>query len=121
MATNQRVDRVAHQIQREMSALFIEGLKDIRISGNLLTVTNVEVTKDLSVARIYVSVMGDEDAQNSVMRGLHSATGFIRSEIGRRIQLRHAPEIRFVLDHSLERGVEVLTLLNKIKGERTDA
>ena len=115
MATNQRVDRVAHQIQRELSALFREGLKDQRVAQNMLSVTGVDVTKDLSVARVHVSVLGDEAARAAAMKGLQSATGYIRSEIGKRIQLRHVPEIRFHLDRSLERGVEVLALLDKIK------
>ena len=115
MATNQRVDRVAHQIQRELSALLLEGLKDHRVARNMVSVTGVDVTRDLSVAKIYVSVLGDEAARAAAMKGLQSATGYIRGEIGKRIQLRHVPEIRFHLDRSLERGVQVLSLLEKIK------
>lgn len=115
MATNQRVDRVAHQIQRELSDLFMEGLKDYRVAQNMVSVVDVAVTKDLRVAKVYVSVLGDEEARAETMRGLQSASGFVRSEIAHRVNLRHAPEIRFVLDRSIERGVNVIALLNRIK------
>lgn len=115
MATTQRADRVAHQIRRELSELFREGLKDFRVAQNLISVTDVEVPKDLSVAKVYISVLGDEAARESTLQGLQSAARFIRGEIARRIQLRHAPDIRFVIDRSIERGVRVLSLLDKIK------
>lgn len=115
MATSQRQERVAQQIRRELSDLFREGLRDIRLGETLMSVTDVRVTKDLSVATVYVSVLGDEAEQATAMSVVDRSTGYIRKEIGQRIQLRHVPELRFVLDHSLERGVRVLTLLDKIK------
>lgn len=115
MATSQRQERVAQQIRRELGDLFREGLKDDRLGETLMSVTDVRLTKDLSVATVYVSVLGDEEEQETAMSVVDRATSYIRKEIGQRIQLRHVPELRFVLDHSLERGVRVLTLLDKLK------
>lgn len=115
MATSQRQERVAQQIRRELGDLFREGLKDDRLGETLMSVTDVRLTKDLSVATVYVSVLGDEEEQETAMSVVDRATGYIRKEIGQRIQLRHVPELRFLLDHSLERGVRVLTLLDKLK------
>jgi ribosome-binding factor A len=117
VATSQRQDRVAHQIQRELSDLFLGGIKDDRVAQHLVSVTGVKVTKDLSVARVYVSVLGGESDRAEAMRGLESAAGFIRREIGQRINLRHVPEMRFILDRSIERGVNLISLLDKIKEE----
>ena len=80
----------------------------------MTTVTRVEVTRDLSFAKIYVSVMGNDKEKEDTLLGLNSAKGFIRREIGARIDLRHAPEPRFFLDESIEKAIEMSRLIADI-------
>ncbi|HHT02058.1 MAG TPA: 30S ribosome-binding factor RbfA [Firmicutes bacterium] len=109
----QRSYRVAEAIKEEISALLQKGIKDPRIG--FVTVVDVEVSGDLRHARVFVSVMGDEDQKANTLRGLQSAAGFVRSEIGRRLRLFNTPEIRFALDDSIERGVRVSTILRDLE------
>lgn len=112
-----RADRVRKALIREISDLLRKDVKDPRVTG-IVSVTDVELSTDCRHAKVFVSVYGDQEAQNSTMKALESCTGFIRSEIGKRINLRFAPEIVFKIDHSLERGSRVSLILEKIsKGE----
>lgn len=112
-----RADRVRKALIREVSDLLRRDVKDPRIAG-IVSVTDVELSTDCRHAKIFVSVYGDQEAQDSTMLALASCTGFIRSEIGKRINLRFAPEIVFKIDHSLERGSRVSLILDKIsRGE----
>jgi ribosome-binding factor A len=113
MMAKQRSYRVAEAIKEEISALLQKGIKDPRIG--FVTVVDVEVSGDLRHARVFVSVMGDEDQKANTLRGLQSAAGFVRSEIGRRLRLFNTPEIRFALDDSIERGVRVSTILRDLE------
>jgi ribosome-binding factor A len=109
--------RVSQSIKRELSELLRRDLKDDRISG-LVSITEVECTPDCRSARIFVSVFGDETAQQNTMSALTDNAGRIRGELGRRLSLRFAPDISFKLDNSLERGAHVSALINKIsRGE----
>lgn len=109
--------RVSQSIKREMSDLILRGLKDPRLSG-LISVTDVECSNDCRRARIFISVFGNEDQQKGTMEVLSERTGEIRGELGRRLNLRFAPEVSFKLDNSLERGAHVSDLINKIsRGE----
>ncbi len=108
-----RPERLAEAIKKEVSDLFQGELKDPRIG--FATITGVEVSSDLKHAKIYVSVLGGNDEQESTMAALKKAQGFIRTELGRRIRLRHVPEITFKLDNSIEHGARVLKLLNEVK------
>jgi ribosome-binding factor A len=114
---SQRAQKVAEAIKREVSDLLLRGIKDARVRSGMVSVTRVEVTGDLRHAQIYVSVYGSEDEADQAMAGLQSAAGFIRSEIGKRVQLRFTPEITISQDYSLARGAEVLALLDRIKQE----
>ena len=115
---SQRSIRVAEAIKREVSDLLLKGgVKDSRLGGSMASITEVEVSGDLRHARIFVSIFGKDADQQQVMEGLKSATGYIRSEIGKRIRLQFTPEIQFELDNSLERGSRVLALMNRIKAE----
>ena len=96
--------------------MLLREIKDPRIG--FVTVTDVEVTGDLREAKIYVSIMGGEEQIQSSLEGLHSALGFIRREIGRRIRLRFTPEISFALDNSLDYGEHIQKILLKIEKER---
>jgi len=110
-----RPERLAEAIKQELSDVIRDELKDPRIG--FITITRVEVSGDLRYAKIYVSVLGEEKEQNESVEGLQRAKGFIRSELGRRIRLRHVPEISFILDHSIDRGIQVLNLLNKVRNK----
>lgn len=109
--------RVAQSIKREMSDLILRGLKDERVGG-IVSVTDVECSNDCRRAKIFISVFGEEEQQQSTMEALNDHAGEIRGELCRRLQLRFAPDISFKLDNSLERGAKVSALLNKIsRGE----
>lgn len=111
MSTRQRVQRVREEIKKEVSEIIRE-MKDPRIG--FVTVVDVEVSNDLRHAKIFVSVYGEEAVKKESLAGLEAATGFIRTEIGRRIRLRHTPEILFRLDNSIERGARINQLLSEI-------
>lgn len=113
--SNQRAERVAERI-KDVVAETIPRLKDTRIGG-LVSVTDVEVSGDLRHARIFVSIYGDEATQALTMEGLQSALGFMRSEVGKALQLRVVPELQIRQDLSIERGAHIHDLLAKIKRE----
>ncbi|MDX2214028.1 MAG: 30S ribosome-binding factor RbfA [Oculatellaceae cyanobacterium bins.114] len=120
MATDRRVARVAELIRREVSQLLLTGIKDDRVGEGMVSVTNVDVSGDLQHAKIFVSIYGSDEARAKTMEGLKSATGFVRSELGHRIRLRRTPEVIFLEDRSIERGTQVLSLLNRLSQERKD-
>lgn len=115
--STQRADRIAEAIKRLVSELLQRRLKDARITG-MVSVTDVEVSGDLRHAKVFVSVYGDENVRRQTMEGLHSATGLVRSEVGKQLGLRFAPEIHFKLDESIERGAKIAQLLQQIRDER---
>lgn len=110
-----RAERLAGLIKEELGAILQKDLKDPRIG--FASITNVRVSKDISHAKIYVSVYGDPEQQAATMQGLESAKGFIRTELGKRIRLRSIPELQFVFDKSLEEGAKVLSLIDQIQKE----
>lgn len=111
MAKN-RINKINEEVRREL-AVVIRELKDSRIPL-MTSVVAVNVTNDLSYAKCYISVMGDEETQKKAIEGLKSAAGFIRREIGRRVELRHTPEFVFELDHSIEHGAYINQVLSDI-------
>ncbi|HEY9700131.1 MAG TPA: 30S ribosome-binding factor RbfA [Trichocoleus sp.] len=118
MATSRRVVRVAELIKREVSQLLFNGIKDDRVGRGMVSVTDVDVSGDLQHAKVFVSVYGSDDVRAAAMAGLKSATGYVRSELGHRVRLRRTPEIQFVEDRSIERGTQVLSLINRLSQER---
>lgn len=110
---NKRLNRISEEVKRVVSELIYNGLKDPRVNS-MTTITNVEVTRDLRFAKIYVSVFGDKDEKDNTIIGLESAKGFIRKEIGSRIDLRYAPEPIFYLDESIEQGIYMSKLIEDI-------
>lgn len=108
-----RPERLAEAIKKEVSDLLREELKDPRIG--FVTITGVEVTKDLRYANIYASVLGSRTEQKASIEALQKAQGFIRSELGRRIRLRYTPEITFKLDESISRGSRLIALMAEVK------
>ncbi|MBO5060559.1 MAG: 30S ribosome-binding factor RbfA [Clostridia bacterium] len=117
MAKN-RINKINEEVRRELASVVRE-LKDSRIPM-MTSVVAVHVTNDLSYAKCYISVMGDEETQKKAIEGLKSAAGFIRREIGRRIDLRHTPEFQFELDHSIEHGAYINQVLSDIKRGESD-
>ena len=111
-----RARRVADQIKKEVSQIIGKELKDPRVKV-LTSVTEVQVTRDLRYARIYVSIYGTPEEQEETCRVLTRAVGFFRSEIGRRIRLRYAPELTFELDRSMEYGEHIEQILKSIRSE----
>ena len=114
-----RVGRVSEQIKKELSQIIQAELKDPRIG--FITVTGVETTNDLSQARIYLSVLGNDEQKEATLKALSKATGYLRSELGKRIKLRHTPELQFKFDSSIEYGSRIESLLSEINhdpGER---
>lgn len=110
---NTRTHRVAEQMKKELGDILNRKLKDPRVG--FVTVTDVVVTNDLQIAKVYVSVLGEESEKEATLLGLSKASGFIRSEIGRRIRLRKVPEINFEFDEAHEYGNHIDSILRKLK------
>ena len=106
--------RINGEVQRELSVIIRE-LKDPRI-GIMTSVTGVEVTPDLKFCKVYISVLGDEEAKAETMAGLKSAAGFIRRELARTVNLRNTPELKFVMDQSIEYGMKMSKLIDEVNG-----
>ena len=110
MASN-RIGRINEEIQRELSAL-IRTLKDPRVSATgMVSITRVDTTGDLRYSRIYISVL-NKDQEKDVMKGLKSASGFLRRELGAALRLRYTPELQFIADDSIQYGAHILGLIN---------
>ncbi len=113
MAAYSRIDRISEEVKRELSTV-VQELKDPRLSVCMVSVITVQVTKDLRFAKAYISVLGDEKMQKDAIDALKSAAGFIRKEIGHRINLRITPEFSFVLDNSIEYGAHINEVLKNL-------
>lgn len=113
-----RPSRVAEEIKKEVSVIIPREIKDPRLG--FVTVTAVEVTNDLRYAKIYVSILGGDEDEAKSLSALNSAKGLVRSEIGKRIRLRFAPEITFLVDKSLDKGARISELLSQVKTEEGD-
>ena len=98
--------RINGEVQRELSNIIRSEVKDPRIAP-MTSVVAVEVAPDLKTCKAYISVFGDEEAQNNTIKGLNSAEGYIRHALAKSINLRNTPEIRFILDQSIEYGVNM--------------
>lgn len=109
----QRAQKVAEAIQKEISSLIIKGLKDPRVG--FVTITAVDVTADLSIAKVFFTVIGDEKARRDSAAGLKSAIPFMRREIGKQLRLRVVPEIVFHYDTSIDYGQRIESLLKGIQ------
>jgi len=112
MPNFKRIDRITQEVKKELS-LIIRELKDPRIPL-MTSVVNVKVANDLKVAKAYISVMGDEKTKNDCLAALKNAAGFIRREIGSRVDLRYTPEFVFVLDDSIEYGSHISEVLKNL-------
>ena len=115
MATKQfeRTDRIAAEVMREVERIIREDVSDPR-TDCMFSVTHVDVTRDLRYAKVYISVY-EEEKRQPMMKALKSAAGFIRHNLGTRVQLRYTPELLFELDTTIEYGVHIASLLNQVK------
>ncbi|MPM72024.1 Ribosome-binding factor A [bioreactor metagenome] len=114
-----RVSRLSEDIKREI-IIVIRELKDPRVREKLLTIVRVEVSNDLSFAKVYVSAVEGLEVAKTAVKGLESAVGHIRSEVGKRLHLRKTPEMRFIADNSIEYGMKIAKMLDDIGSEDHD-
>ena len=111
MASN-RIGRINEEIQKELSSL-IRNLKDPRVQDTMISITRVEATPDLRYAKVYVSFL-EEDKANDALKGLKSASGYLRRELGSALQLRYTPELVWALDDSITYGAKMMKLINSL-------
>lgn len=107
-----RASRVGEQVKKELSQVLQHEMKDPRVG--FVTVTAVEMSGDLQQAKVFISVLGNDEQKKETLQGLEKAKGFLRSEVGRRIQLRHTPELVFKFDASIEHGQHISKLLEEV-------
>jgi len=108
MASN-RIGRINEEIQRELSSL-LRNLKDPRLQNGLLTITHVDTTSDLRYSRIFISAF-NKDQEKEMLKGLKSASGYLRRELGSALKLRYTPELQFIADDSIRQGAHILEML----------
>ncbi len=105
--------RINSEVQKELSNILRDGIKDPRIAP-FTSVTSVEVAPDLKTCKAYISVLGDEKAQQDTLEGLKSAEGYIRRELAHTVNLRNTPEITFIVDQSIEYGVNMTRKIDEV-------
>ena len=111
----QRIDRISEQVRREVDRIIREDLSDPRIQGTY-SVTRADVTRDLRYAKIYVSIL-EEENRKPMMAALKKAAGFVRHQLGEQMIIRHAPEILFELDNNIEYGIHIASVLKQVQAE----
>ena len=114
-----RSDRVEGQLRKEISKILQEDIKDPRIG--FVTITRIDLTKNLRYARIYFSILGDDDAKEESLAGIKSSIGYIRKLIAERMNLRYVPELYFKLDNSIEYSINLEKTFERIKHEHKDS
>lgn len=105
--------RINQEVQKELSMLISRELKDPRINP-MTSIVNVEVAPDLKTCKVYISVLGDEESQQNTLKGLKNAAPFLRSQLAQGINLRNTPELTFVVDQSIEYGVNMSRLIDEV-------
>jgi len=109
--------RVNMEVQRVLSTIISSGIKDPRVSP-MATVVSVEVAPDLKTCKAYISVLGDTKSQEDTLIGLRSASAYIRRELAHTVNMRHTPEITFILDQSIEHGVRITSMIDDVISEQ---
>lgn len=110
---SRRTERVNQLIRAEICSLLLRDVKDPRVCG-LITITEVSTSPDFRSAKVFFSIMGNDEDKEKAVKGLAAATGFMRRELAQRLKLRHIPELTFCLDESIEHGYHVLELMKQI-------
>ena len=111
-----RKRQVEHLLRDEISDLLRYQLKDPRLEG-LVTVTGVSTSADMKEARVFISVLGDDEEKGKALQGFSSAAGFLRRELAKRVSMRHIPELSFEKDDSIEKGIRLSQLIEKVSAE----
>ncbi|MEG1773757.1 MAG: 30S ribosome-binding factor RbfA [Oscillospiraceae bacterium] len=111
-----RVQRTGEDIQRELAAILRE-LKDPRVSGAMLSIVKLDLARDLTSCKVYLSSINGFEAAQDAVKVLKIASGFIRHTLGERVQLRHTPELRFVADNSIEHSADIARMLNQLEAK----
>ena len=111
--------RINAEVQKELSNILREGIKDPRVAP-MTSVVAVEVAPDLKTCKAYISVLGDEKAQEDTIKGLQSAEGYIRRELARGLNMRNTPEVKFVLDQSIAYGVAMSKKIDEVTRDLKD-
>ncbi len=117
--TDNRVRRVAEQIKKDIGGIINYEIKDPGVA-RITSVTDVDLSRDLRHASVYVSIYGTNAEKEATLQALNRAAGFIRSEVGKRIRLRYTPEINFRLDNSIEYGAYIERVIKSLKEEEKD-
>ena len=117
---NRRPDRVAEAIREEVARFLAAGVKDPRVRG-IVTVTGVDVTRDLRHAKVFVSVLGDVEERDRTLLGLESSHGVLQAQVARELRLRRTPTLEFLYDESIERGIRITELLEERSNPRGPA
>ena len=117
MASN-RIGRINEEIQKELSSL-IRNLKDPRVQDTMISITHVETTPDLRWAKVYVSFL-QEDRAADALKGLKSAGGYLRRELGHALNLRYTPELNWALDDSITYGAKMMKLINSLEVKKDE-
>jgi ribosome-binding factor A len=121
MTNTRRVSRVAELIKREVSQMILFDIKDDRVGAGMVSVTAVDVAGDLQHTKIFVSIYGSDEVRAMTMEGLKAVTGYVRSELGKRVRLRRTPTVIFVEDTSFDRATSVLSLINQLSLKRGES
>lgn len=113
---NYRLDRISEDIMRELTAI-LRTVKDPRVTGSMISIVRVDVTRDMAYATVHVSSMSGLEAAREAVKGLKSAAGYMRRQLGAALDLRYTPELRFAADDSIEYSANIAATLNRIKKE----
>lgn len=114
-----RIERINAELQKQLSIVLRDGINDPRVAGKMICVTDVEVDSDLTLAQVYISVLGGEGSEQSILNGLDSAQGYIKSCLKSKIKLRNMPALRFKYDNSISYGRKIDKIIDEINsGEK---
>ena len=114
MANNVKIERLNHAFQEEISMILMTEIKDEDIK--FVTITDVDITNDLSYAKVYFTVL-DDNKRNSTLEALNNAASFIRGELSKRVQVRHTPELKFIYDTSIDYGKHIEDIIEDINNK----
>ncbi len=114
-----RTERIDSIIKKEISDLLREQINDPRLTS-LISITKVETSPDLKHSRVFISTLGDQVNKNEILQGFTAASGFLRRQLAKRLELRYTPELSFHLDDSIEHGAKILKLIEQVSSEDTE-
>ena len=113
--TSHRQDRMSIEIQRILSQILRNEVKDPRVADGAVSVSRVEASHDVSFAKVYFSILGSNEERKEILHILDKAKGFIRSQLAQRLQIRHVPELDFKIDTAIEEGIRMSILLDELR------